>query len=157
MAISLIAVFANTVGAIVAGVRLPVSLAHRQWNGAITAGTSFVVFVIVRSLVTEAPAASFGLGDLGSFFRAIVQLLGQGLHTLIPYPQGYEGFAGIALLVAAVAIVVSRRFEYFTTAAIVGAGAWLAAATITKFLTRWDEGSLQGLLRGTLRSTHRSR
>ncbi|MBU1226227.1 MAG: hypothetical protein KJ698_03300 [Actinobacteria bacterium] len=148
LAISLVAVFAGTLGAIVAGVRLVVGGIRRQWNGVITAGIAFVAFVLVRASVAAVPPVAIGVGDIPTMFRVVSQVLGIGLHQMIPYPAGFEAEAGYLLMGLAITLVVARRFEYVTTAIVVGAGAWVAAAAVAKFINLWSAGRLEYVLSG---------
>jgi len=141
LVLSLVAVFASSVGAAAVGIRLALSLLYRQWNGAVTAGVSFAAYLIVRAVVAEPLSVSFGIGDIPTFLRAVVQALGRGLHWLVPFPTGFEGVAGILLIVAAVAIIVLSRLSYHATTMIVAGGAWLASGITVKFLNWWGIGS----------------
>lgn len=132
--VSLIAVFANTVGALVALARLFMALFRRQWNGAITAGTSLVIYAVVRSAVTDSLDLSFGLGDVIPALRVTLNLVGQGLHTVIPFPGGLEILAGLVLLQIAVGVVIWSRFSYHATALVLGAGIWLESAVVVGYL-----------------------
>ncbi len=140
LALSLIAVFANTVGAVAVGIRLALSLTYRRWNGAITTGISLIVYVIVRAVATEPLDLSFGIGDIPTFLRAVVQALGSGLHWIVPFPTGFEGAAGILLIAVALAVIGVSRFSYHATTVIIAAGAWLASGALIKFLTKWGTG-----------------
>jgi hypothetical protein len=141
LALSLIAAFADTAGAVAVGVRLVLSLIYRRWNGAITAGISLATYVVVRAVVTEPLGLSFGIGDIPTVLRAVVQALGSGLHWIVPFPTGFEGAAGILLIVAAISIIVVSRFSYHATTVIIAGGAWLAAAALAKFMNWWGIGS----------------
>jgi len=141
LALSLIAAFADTVGGIAVGIRLVSSLTYRKWNGAITAGVSFAAYVAVRAVVAEPLGLSFRIGDIPTVLRAVVQALGSGLHSIVPFPHGYEGLAGILLIAVALAVIVVSRFSYHATTVIITGGAWLAAVGIAKFMSWWGMGS----------------
>lgn len=140
LALSLFAVLAGSTGVVVTAVRALTALAYRKWAGVATAVPALAAYGVVRLLVGSDRGLSFGfgVGDVGTIVRIVMDLIGPGMRWLLMVPTALEDAAAVLLIVASIGVVVWRRFDYRSVALVLSGAAYLGSVAVVRVLPRPD-------------------